>query len=233
MEYRNFGAAGVKVSRICLGTAFRGTPEEDICRATIDRAIDLGINFIDCANKYARGRCERIVGKALKGRRDQIVLTTKVCSSMGDRPNDAGLSRFHIMREVENSLSRLQTDYVDIYLAHSVDPGTPIEETLRAFNDLVRQGKVRYIGCSNFAAWQVCKALWTSDQRNLTPFICVQDHYNLLDRRIERELIPLCRSEGLGIMTYSATAVGLLTGHFRYGQPPPACTPLPGNHERF
>ena len=233
MKYRNFGGAGVKVSPICLGTAFRGAPDEDVCRATIDRAIDVGINFIDCANEYQRGRCERIVGRALTGRRDQIVLTTKVCSPTGDGPNDAGLSRFHIMREVENSLSRLQTDYIDIYLAHSVDLDTPIEETLGAFDDLVRQGKVRYIGCSNFAAWQVCKALWTSDRRNLTPFICVQDHYNLLDRRIERELMPLCRSEGLGIMTYSATAVGLLTGRFRRGQPPPPGTLWAGNLKRF
>jgi aryl-alcohol dehydrogenase-like predicted oxidoreductase len=137
------------------------------------------------------------------------------------------------MREVENSLSRLQTDYIDIYLAHSLDLETPIEETLRAFDDLVRQGKVRYIGCSNFGAWQVCKALWTSDRRNLTPFICVQDHYNLLDRRIERELIPLCQSEGLGIMTYSATAVGLLTGHFRHGEPPPDGSVWAGNLQRF
>jgi len=233
MEYRNFGRAGVKISPICLGTAFRGAPDDDVCRATIDRAIDLGINFIDCANEYQKGRCERLVGEALKGRRDQFVLTTKVCSPTGSGPNDAGLSRFHIMREVEKSLSRLQTDYIDIYLAHSVDPDTPIEESLQAFDDLVRQGKVRYIGCSNFPAWRVCKALWVSDRRNLAPFICVQDHYNLLDRTIERELLPLCQSEGVGAMTYSAVAVGLLTGRFRHGEPPPPDTPWSRNPDRF
>jgi len=221
VEYRNFGTSGLRISPICLGTAFRGEPEEDVCLATIDRAIDLGINFVDCANVYQNGRCERIVGKALRNRRDQLVLTTKVCVAVGDGANDRGLSRFHILREVENSLSRLQTDHVDIYIAHDVDPTTPIDETLRAFDDLIRQGKTRYIGCSNFEAWRVCKALWVSDQNDLAPFICVQDHYNLLDRRIERELVPLCRAEGLGIMTYSGVAVGLLTGHYRHGQPPP------------
>ena len=233
MEYRNLGRSGVKVSPICLGTAFRGAPDEDICFATIDRAIDLGINFIDCANEYQRGRCERIVGKSLKGRRDQFILTTKVCSPMGEGPNDDGLSRCHIMREVENSLSRLQTDYVDIYFAHSVDLHTPIEETLQAFDGLVRHGKVRYIGCSNFAAWQVCKALWASERHNLTSFMCVQDHYNLLDRTIERELVDLCQSEGLGIMTYSAVAVGLLTGRFRHGESPPPNTVWAADQNRF
>lgn len=233
MEYRSLGTSGVKVSRICLGTAFRGAPDDETCLATIDRAIDLGINFVDCANEYQKGRCERIVGRALKGRRDQFVLTTKVCSPTGAGPNDAGLSRFHIMREVENSLSRLQTDYVDLYLAHSVDAETPVEESLRAFDDLVHQGKVRYIGCSNFPAWLVCKGLWVSDRRNLSAFACLQDHYNLLDRRIERELVPLCQSEGLGIMTYSAVAVGLLTGQYRHGQAPPPDSPWASREERL
>ena len=230
MDYRNLGATGVKVSRICLGTAFRGRPDDATCLATIDRAIERGINFIDCANAYGT---EPIVGRALKGRRDQLVLTTKVCSAMGEGPNDQGLSRFHIMREVENSLSRLQTDYIDLYLAHTVDSVTPIEETLRAFDDLVHQGKVRYIGCSNFPAWRVCKGLWTSDLRDLTSFACCQDHYNLLDRRIERELVPLCQSEGIGIMTYSAVAVGLLTGKLRRGQTPPAGSAWHGREEYF
>ena len=233
MEYRKFGSSGIKVSPICLGTAFRGEPEEGVCLDIIDRAIDHGVNFVDCANGYQSGRCERIVGRALKGKREQVVLTTKVSSAMGDGPNDTGLSRFHILREVENSLDRLQTDYVDVYLAHSIDASTPIEESLRAFDDIVRQGKARYIGCSNFRAWQVCKALWTSERRGLTPFICVQDHYNLLDRRLEREMVPLCQSEGLGIMSYSATAVGLLTGQFRHGEPPPPCTTWAANPKRF
>ncbi len=230
MEYRNLGRAGIKVSRICLGTAFRGAPDEATCLATIDRAIELGINFIDCANAY---RTEEVVGKALRGRRDRVVLTTKVCSPMGDGPNDRGLSRGHILREVENSLKRLQTDYIDVYLAHSVDPCTPIDETLGAFDDLVRHGKVRYIGCSNFPAWRVAKALWTSERCGLHAFTCVQDHYNLLDRRIERELVPLCQEEGLGIMTYSALAVGLLTGRFRHGQPAPAGSLWARQPQRF
>jgi 1-deoxyxylulose-5-phosphate synthase len=233
MDYCNLGTCGVKVSRVCLGTAFRGVPDEATCLATIDRAIDLGVNFVDCANSYGTGRSERLVGRALKGRRDRIVLSTKVCSRMGDGPNDGGLSRGHIMREVENSLERLQTDYIDLYLAHSVDEATPIEETLRTFDDLVRQGKVRYVGCSNFPAWRVAKGLWVSDRRNLAAFACVQDHYNLLDRRLERELVPLCQAEGLGIMTYSAVAVGLLTGSYRYGQTPPADSLWARNPDRF
>ena len=224
MEYRNFGTAGVKVSPICLGVAFRGRPDKAIQRATIERAIDHGVNFIDCANTYQRGESERVLGETIKGRRDQFVITTKVCEPIGEGPNDRGLSRFHIMREIEKSLSRLQTDYIDIYLLHHVDPTTPIEETLRALDDLVRKGMIRYVGCANFAAWQVCKALWICDRRNLAPFICVQNHYNLLDRSPERELMSFCSAEGLGIMTYSPLAVGLLTGRFRHGVSPPPDT---------
>lgn len=143
MEYRNFGTAGVKIPPICVGTSFRARPDDATCRATIDRAIDLGINFIDCSNSYMQTRSERIVGQTIKGKRDQLVLTTKVCSSVGDAPNDRGLSRFHIMREIDNSLSRLGTDYIDIYLVHRPDKTTPIEETLQALDDLVRLGKVR------------------------------------------------------------------------------------------
>ena len=225
MEYRNFGTAGVKVSPICLGVAFRGRPDKAIQRATIERAIDHGVNFIDCANTYQRGESECVLGETIKGRRDQFVITTKVCEPIGEGPNDRGLSRFHIMREIEKSLSRLQTNYIDIYLLHHVDPTTPIEETLRALDDLVRKGMIRYVGCANFAAWQVCKGLWISDRRNLAPFICVQSHYNLLERSPEREVMPFCRAEGLGMMTYSPLAIGLLTGRFRHGAPPPPNTP--------
>ena len=231
MEYRNFGVAGVQVSPICLGVAFRGRPDKAVQRTTIERAIEGGVNFIDCANTYQAGDSERILGETIKGRRDQFVITTKVCEPINkgtndrERPNDRGLSRFHIMREVEKSLSRLQTDYIDVYLLHHVDPTTPIEETLRTLDDLVRQGKVRYVGCANFAAWQVCQGLWISDSRNLAPFICVQSHYNLLDRSPEREIMPFCRAEGLGMMTYSPLAVGLLTGRFRHGVSPPPDTP--------
>ena len=225
MEYRNFGIAGVKVSPICLGVAFRGRPDKAIQRATIERAIDYGVNFIDCANTYQRGDSERILGEVIKGQRDRFIITTKVCEPIDEGPNDRGLSRFHIMREIEKSLSRLQTDYIDVYLLHHVDPTTPIEETLWTLDNLVRQGKVRYVGCANFAAWQVCKGLWISDCRNLVPFICVQNHYNLLDRSLEREIMPFCRTEGLGMMTYSPLAIGLLTGRFRYGVSPPPDTP--------
>ena len=225
MNYRNFGKAGVRVSPICLGAAFRGRPDDDTCKATIARAIDLGVNFIDVANIYQGGRSERLVGEVLKGRRDQFVLTTKVCSPTGRGPNDRGLSRAHIMREIERSLGRFQTDHIDIYLTHQPDPATPIEETLRTLDDLVQQGKVRYLGCCNVAAWQVCEALWTSDRSDLTPFMCVQNPYNLLRRWPERELMPFCRAYGLGMMTFSPLAIGLLSGRFRHGAPPPADTP--------
>ena len=224
MDYRRFGATGVKVSPICLGSAFRGRPGDDVCKAIIAQAIDLGINFIDVANIYQEGHSERLVGEVLKGRRDQFVLTTKVGSSMGIGPNDTGLSRAHILREIEHSLRRLQTDHIDIYLVHQLDPTTPHQETLRALDDLVHQGKVRYIGCCNYTAWQVCAALWTSDRAGLTPFIGVQNHYNLLRRSPERELLPFCREQGLGVMTYSPLAVGLLSGRFRRDTPPPSDT---------
>ena len=233
MEYQNFGASGAKISPICMGTVFRGNPDDATCRATIERAIDLGVNFIDCANTYQDGRSERIVGEVIKGRRDRLVLTTKVCEPVGEEPNDRGLSRVHILREVDKSLSRLGTDYIDIYLLHHPDPTTPLEETLEALNDLVRQGKVRYIGGCNFAAWQVCKALWISDCHNLASFICVQNSYNLLNRSLEAEMIPFCRSEGMGIMTYSPLAVGLLSGRFRPGEPPRSDTFWGQKPDRF
>ena len=226
MEYRRLGQAGVKVSRICLGTAFRGQPDDAVCIETIERALDLGCNFVDCANYYGRGRSETIVGKALKGKRDDIVLTTKVWSEMGPGVNDSGLSRFHIMREVERSLERLQTDHIDVYLLHSFDAETPLDETLRAMGDLVHQGKVRYTGCCNFSAWQVAEGLWCSDLKNLISFTCIQPQYNLLNRpEVEAELLALCRQHGLGMMTYSPLAIGLLSGRFRRGQLLPDDTP--------
>lgn len=232
MEYRKLGRAGVKVSRICLGTAFRANLEEAICARVIERAIDLGCNFIDCANNYGRGRSEEILGRALKGKRDDLVITSKIWTPTGQGPNDRGLSRFHIMREVERSLQRLQTDHVDIYYLHSVDPDTEWEETLRTMEDLVRQGKVRYVGASNYRAWQVSELLWTADTGGWQPITCLQNLYNLLCRsEIEPDLMPLCRRHGLGLMTYSPLAVGLLTGRFRRDQAPPAGTPW--NRERL
>jgi aryl-alcohol dehydrogenase-like predicted oxidoreductase len=232
MEYRNFGNAGVKVSPVCLGTAFRGSRhDEALCMRTIERAIELGCNFIDCANIYGT---EPIVGKALKGKRDDVVLTTKVHSAVGQGPNDHSSSRFHIMREVEKSLHRLDTDHIDIYLLHQFDESTPIQETLRAMDDLVRQGKIRYFGACNFNAWHVCEALWVSDVNGLYSFAGIQPQYNLLNRtEVEPELMPLCRKYGLGLMTYSPLAIGLLTGRFRRGQPPPADSPWGSGHRHY
>ena len=188
MEYVNFGKAGIKVSRLALGLGFRGQADEAQAQRTIEHAIDQGINLIDCANVYgpldrreSAGRSEVILGKALKGIRDAVVITSKVASPVGDGPNDRGLSRVHIIREVERSLTRLNTDYIDVYLAHVFDEFTPLEETVRALDDLVRSGKVRYAGCCNFTAWQVCKALWIADRINAAPFICVQNPYHLLN----------------------------------------------------
>lgn len=225
MEYRNLGRAGVKVSRICLGTAFRGQADEQVGIRVIERAIDLGCNFIDTAF-YGQGRSETIVGKALKGKRDDIVLTTKVFSPIGPSPNHRGLSRVSLMRAVEGSLQRLQTDYIDLYLLHAFDETTPLEETMRTLDDLVRQGKVRYIGCSNFPVWKVMEALWISDRQRVERFVCLQYQYSLLNRtEVEPELMPLCRQFGLGMMAYSPLAIGLLSGQFRRGQTPPAHTP--------
>ena len=224
MEYRQLGKSGVRVSPICLGTAFRafwhGQSDEKTSIETIERAVDLGVNFIDCANFYFAGRCETVLGKALKGlgaaRRENLVVTSKVWSRIGKGPNDQGLSRYHIMREAERSLKRLQVDHIDLYLMHNWDPVTPLEESLRAMDDLVRQGKVRYIGACNFTAAQVVEALWVSQQYNLNSFVCLQNPYNLLDRAAtERELLGRCRQHGLGMMTYSPLAVGLLSGLFR------------------
>ncbi len=224
MDYRNFGKAGVKVSSICLGTAFRGSRnDEGLCIRTIERALEQGINFIDCANVYGT---EPIVAKALRGRRDDVVLTSKVHSRIGPGPNDHSSSRYHIMREVERSLKRLEVDHIDIYLVHGFDATTPVEETVRAMDDLARQGKIRYFGACNFNAWQVCEALWKCDVMGLDSFIGVQPQYNLLNRtEVEPELMPLCSKYGLGIMTYSPLAIGLLAGQFRRGQPPSAGTP--------
>ena len=227
MEYRRLGRAGVKVSRLCLGTAFRGywhrQTDEATAIRTVETAIDLGINFIDSANYYYLGRCVELLGKAIKGKREDLVITTKVWSQIGDGPNDRGLSRFAIMREIERSLKRLQTDYIDIYLLHHWDPDTELDETLKAFDDLVRQDKVRYVGASNFTAAQVVEALWTADRGGLDPLFVLQNQFNILQRwEIEPELLPLCRQYGLGMMTFSPLAVGLLSGRFRRGQKPPA-----------
>jgi aryl-alcohol dehydrogenase-like predicted oxidoreductase len=231
MEYVNFGKAGVKVSRLALGLGFRGQGDEAVAQRVIEHTIDQGINLIDCANVYGTmddraniGRSEVILGKALKGKRDDVVITSKVASPMGNGPNDDGLSRYHIMREVENSLTRLDTDHIDVYLVHTFDESTPLEETIRALDDLVRSGKVRYVGCCNYAAWQVCKGLWVADRYNATPFMCVQNQYNLLTRHLEGEMFGLVRDQGLGVMVYSPLAVGLLSGIYSPDSPAPEGT---------
>ena len=237
MDYVRLGRAGVKVSRLCLGTAFRGywhgITDEATAIRTVAAAIDHGINFIDSANYYYQVRCEELRGKAIQNKREDLVITTKVWSQVGAGPNDRGLSRFHIMREIERSLERLKTDYVDIYLMHHWDGDTELDESLRALDDLVRQGKVRYVGACNWSAAQVVEALWTADRNSLDPIYVLQNQYNILNRwEIEPELVPLCHQYGLGMMTFSPLAVGLLTGRFRRGQTPPEGTHWSGN-ERF
>ena len=222
MEYKSLGRAGVKVSEICLGTMMFGGPtdESDSVRM-IHRALDAGINFLDTANVYNDGESERIVGKAIHSVRDEVVIATKVCGPVADGPNQSGSSRYHIMFQVEESLRRLGTDRIDVYYLHRPDPTTPIEESLRALDDCVRQGKVRYIACSNFDAWRVCEGLSVSERMILERFACVQPLYNIVNRDIEVELLPLCQQRGLGVVPYSPLARGVLSGKYRPGQSPP------------
>ena len=221
MQYRKLGRTGLKVSAICLGSATYGYQvNETEAINIIKKALAAGVNFFDTADAYAGGRSEEIVGKALKGERHSVVLATKVAGKMGPGVNDAGLSRKHIMKGIEDSLHRLQTDYIDLYYVHDVDYETPIEETLRTLDDLVHQGKVRYIACSNFHAWQLCKALWVSGLHNLVRFDCIQPPYNLLARDIEYELLPLCAGEGVGVCVYNPLAGGMLTGKHDPDKPP-------------
>lgn len=224
MEYTRLGSSDLRVSRICLGTVFRSEPDEAACLSVVQEAADQGVNFLDCANIYRAGYSEKIVGKALQGRRAQFIVTTKVGSETSDNPPCKGLTSDAIMRAVEASLRRLQTDYIDLYLCHIPDPQTPIEETLCAMDSLVRQGKVRYAGCSNFEGWRLCEALMASDLKELVSFVCHQLEFNLLDRRMEDEVIPFCRGREIGITVFAPTAIGLLTGRFRHGRPPPPDT---------
>lgn len=217
MEYRMLGRTGVMVSPLCLGAMNFGgpTPEADSL-TIIDRALDAGLNFIDVANVYNAGESERIVGKALaaNGKRQNVVLATKVYNRMGTGPNDMGVSRLHIIQGCEDSLRRLQTDHIDLYQLHRPSLNVPQDETLRAFDALVQSGKVRYIGSSTFPAWMVMEALATSEKLNLARYISEQPPYNLLDRRIENELIPLCLKYGLAVLPWSPLAGGILTGRY-------------------
>ena len=225
MEYRSLGRTGTKVSTLCLGCLmFGGRTNETDSMDIIDRAIDGGINFFDTANMYVRGRSEEMVGKAFKrnGKRPRIVLATKVHFRMDDEdPNAQGNSRRHIIEQCEASLRRLQTDYIDLYQIHRPCSDIPIDETLRALDDLIRAGKVRYIGSSTFAAWQVVESLWASKELGLNRFICEQPPYHLLDRSIERELVPMAQTYGTALIPWSPMAGGFLTGKYRRGEARP------------
>jgi aryl-alcohol dehydrogenase-like predicted oxidoreductase len=224
MQYKPLGRTGLLVSELCFGTMTFGGKGfwEAIGRlpqaaadALVGRVLDAGINFIDTADVYSEGESEKILGKALGSRRTDVVLATKVFGRMGPGPNDAGLSRAHIMQAVEASLTRLGTDYIDLYQIHGFDAFTPIEETLRALDDLVHAGKVRYIGCSNLPAWQLMKSLWTSDKYNLHRFESLQAYYTIAGRDLERELVPVLEDQNLGLMVWSPLAGGLLSGKYR------------------
>lgn len=228
MEYRHLGRSGLQVSVVGLGcNNFGMRCDFDQSKAVVHRALDAGITLFDTADVYGgQGRSEEFLGKILKGRRQDVVIATKFGMKMGEGPHKSGGSRKYIMSAVEDSLRRLDTDYIDLYQMHRPDPETPIEETLRALDDLVRAGKVRYIGNSNYAGWQVAEAHYVARQANLTPFISAQNEYNLLDRRIEAELVPACNKFGLQILPYFPLASGFLTGKYRQGQDLPAGTRL-------
>ena len=219
LEYTNLGSSGLKVSRIALGCVQFGSGapwmvEKDEAKKVVEKALDLGINFFDTANIYSHGRSEEIIGELLKDVREDVIVATKVSNPMGSKPNQMGLSRRHIMNQVKESLMRLQTDYIDLYQTHRWDYETPIEETLSTLDGLVRQGIVRYIGASSMWAWQFSKALHTSEMNGFVKFVSMQNKYNLLYREEEREMIPLCKDQKIGIIPYNPTALGVLSGRY-------------------
>ncbi|HEY6982883.1 aldo/keto reductase [Reyranella sp.] len=218
MEYRNLGRSGVKVSEICLGTmTFGNGADQGGATRMVHAALDAGVNFFDTANAYVWGKSEAMLGVALKGKRHQAVVASKVFNPMGPGPNDSGGSRLHIRQEIEASLKRLQTDYIDIHYVHHVDHETPIEETLRAFEDLVREGKILYTACSNFEAWRLIDALWIAQSRGWDRFIAYQPQYNLVVRDIDEEIVPACQAKGLGVVAWSPLASGYLAGKYTPG----------------
>jgi len=224
MDYVPLGHSGLKVSRVCLGTNMIGDyvdlPGSD---RMVNAFLDAGGNFIDTSNSYSKTKSEELLGQILRGRkRHEVVLATKVATQVGPSPHDGGGSRKHILDSVEQSLKRLQTDYIDLYQMHRWDDSTPIEETMRTLDDLVRQGKVRYIGCSNYAAWQICKAMWVSDRLGLERFVSAQPSYSFLDRAIEREVVPVCKDQDIGIIPYQVLISGMVTGRYKPGETPPA-----------
>jgi aryl-alcohol dehydrogenase-like predicted oxidoreductase len=229
VQYVNLGRTGLKVSRICLGCMTYGTPawrewvlDEEASRPFFKRALELGITFFDTADMYSLGASEEVTGRALRdfARRDDVVIATKVYQPMSDRPNDRGLSRKHIMASIDGSLKRLGTDYVDLYQIHRYDYETPLEETLEALHDVVKAGKARYIGASSMWAWQLMKALGIQERRGWARFVTMQDHYNLVYREEEREMVPLCLDQGVGLIPWSPLARGFLTGNRPKGGDP-------------
>ncbi|KMZ42927.1 MULTISPECIES: aldo/keto reductase [Bacillales] len=222
MKYYRLGGSGLKVSALGLGTnSFGGRADEQTSVSIIHTAIENGITFIDTANIYTQTESERIIGLALEGKRHEVVLATKAGLVKGEGPNQRGSSRYHLMLELENSLKRLRTDYVDLYQIHTFDPETPLEETLRALDDMVRSGKVRYIGASNYAAWELMKAIGISQREGLNRYISTQVSYSLADRTPERELVPLCLDQGVGIIPYFPLAGGILTGKYTSAEQAP------------
>ena len=232
MEYVRLGRSGLKVSRVCVGTNMFGAGYVDDARAisVIDAAREVGVNFVDTADAYNSGLSEAVVGKVVGSHRHDFVVATKGFIATGAGPNDVGLSRKHLTAAVEGSLRRLGTDYIDLYQVHYFDPDTPLEETLSTLDDMVRQGKIRYIGCSNFAAWQLMRALWVSDKRGLERFESVQPEYNLGKRDIEGELFDACSDQGVGIIPYQAFMGGVLTGRYAPDSPPPEDSHMASRH---
>ncbi|HZD42164.1 MAG TPA: aldo/keto reductase [Terriglobales bacterium] len=223
MQYRQLGHSGVRVSVIGLGTNRFGSeavPQAEV-RRIIDAALEAGVNLIDTANIYNRGASEETLGEALKGRRHRVVLATKFSRPQYDGPNSEGASRYHMMQAVEASLRRLQTDHIDLYYVHRWDETTPIEETLRGLDDLVRAGKILYAGASQFASWQLAYANLLAELRGWSPFVVIQSHYHMLERRVENEMLPYCQAQGVGLIPYFPLAGGFLTGKYKKGEPPP------------
>lgn len=232
MNFTRLGRTGLKVSRVCIGTNMFSDAYVPASRAAsvIDAALEHGVNFIDTADMYLDGGAEAVLGEILQGRRDRFVLATKGFMPMGDGPNDRGLSRRHLIDAVDASLRRLRTDWIDLYQVHFWDPDTPLEETLRTLDDLVTQGKIRYIGCSNFAAWQLCKALWISDRNGWVRFETAQPEYNFARRGIEAELMPLCADQGIGILPFQVLMGGVLAGGYRLGEAPAQGSHMASRH---
>ncbi len=218
MDYRNLGRAGLKVSEICLGTmTFGNGADQAEASRMVDTALAAGVNFFDTANSYVGGTSETMLGEALKGKRHEAVIASKVFNPMGHRPNDSGMSRLHIKQQIEGILKRLQTDYVDLFFIHHVDHQTPLEEMLRAFDDLVREGKVLYTACSNFEAWRLMESLWLSDVHGWERFACYQPQYSLVVRDIDEEIVPVLKLKGLGCVAWSPLGSGYLTGKYTPG----------------